>query len=238
MNPAGIVAIEVWDLAVGGRLLQEWRDDAAFVERVADAVVAVTRAPPVAWSPEARALAPAIARVHLVGGAADDAACAAIAARGLPCTRSRDPFAAARAAAVEGVLGVDVGQTGIKLALGDRVWRVARDHARAPLRDGVADREAARASTIAFLAETIAGHAPRAVVGLPCELPADGIPRSCSYAWRDPDPTLVAELAAAAGTELTVLNDAVLAAIAARAELTGPALVLTLGFGVGGALVA
>jgi hypothetical protein len=247
---AGITPIEVWDLVVGGRMLQEWRADATFAARVADMVMSLRDAPPIEWRESARALARSIEHVHVSGGGADAAIVAAIAARGMPCTRSADPFAAARAASLSSSpsprLGVDIGQTGIKLALGDRVWRVERDFDRAPFRDDVpeSDRDRARASTIEWIADVIrsAGTIECATVGLPCELDDDGRPRSCTYAWRDPEPTLISELCAVSGVSaIAIANDAELAALAARAELaelSPTTLVLTIGFGVGGALLS
>jgi hypothetical protein len=232
-----VLPIEVWDLPVGGRLLQQWRHDPSFPARVVEAIAAIRTAPPSQWSVAAREVGRALAHVHIAGGGAGEVV-AAIAAR-WSCTSSRDPFAAARAGTSPGVLGADVGQTAIKLALGERTWRVERDPVRAPLRDTVppAQRAAARASTIDFLGEVLAGHAPAALLALPCEI-VDGVPRSCTYCWPDPDPALTAALAARAGCAISIVNDAELAARAALPQLPAvPALVLTIGFGVGGALV-
>ncbi|MCX5745574.1 MAG: hypothetical protein NT062_24115 [Proteobacteria bacterium] len=213
-----IIPVEIWDLPAGGKLLQERRDDADFADHLAAALAA--------WS------APHVFdRVHVVGGGATDAIVAAIAAR-WACTVEPDPFAAARGAAP----CADVGQTSVKLAdPHGRTWRVARDLGRAPLRDGVPlhEREAARTSTIAWLVDVLAplrAEAREVTVGLPCEI-VDGVPRSCTYCWRDPDPGLVAALGAA-----HVVNDAVLAARASR--VPPGTLVVTIGFGVGGAIVA
>lgn len=233
-----VLPIEVWDLPAGGQLLQTWRHDPSFPERLVEVVAAIRAAPPAAWSAKAQALARSIAHVHVAGGGAG-AVVAAIAAR-WSCTYSTDPFAAARAGAAAGVLGADVGQTAIKLAHGERTWRVERDLARAPLRDTVprAARAAARASTIDFLGAALSGHAPAALLALPCEI-VDGVPRSCTYCWPDPDPDLAAAIAARAGCAITIINDAELAARAALPLLPAvTTLILTIGFGVGGALAA
>jgi hypothetical protein len=221
-----IVPVEVWDYPVAGRMLQEWRDDPAFPARVAEVVAAAY---------------PDIAHVHLMGGGADDRFVDALAARGIATTREPDPFAAARAGAALRGACADVGQTGIKLASGTRTWRVARDLARAPMRDDVplADRPAARATTIAFLADALRGLGKAALVGLPCEIAAD-VPRSCTYCWPDPDPALVADLARASGVAIEIVNDAELAALAAERDPRvppGTCLVLTIGFGVGAAVL-
>ena len=238
----GITPVEVWDLVVGGRMLQAWRADAGFPARVAEMVWMIREAPPATWSPQARALARTIDRVHVAGGGADAAIADAIATR-IPCSRSTDPYAAARTASrlpgPSPALGVDLGQTGIKLALADRTWRVERDFARAPFRDDVplADRDRARASTIAWIADALAsaGTFGHAVIGLPCELDADGHPRSCTYAWRDPDPSFIPELGL---PSVAIANDAELAALAVHADPRSITLVLTIGFGVGGALLS
>ena len=222
----GIFPIEVWNLPVDGRLLQEWRHDTSFPVRLATAIDKLHAA-----------LATRFSHVVLCGGGANAALASAL---GVPVTLATDLFAAARAGAgFRSALCADVGQTSIKLAHGDRVWRVPRDFARAPLRDEtpVHAREAARASTIRFLAEQLAG-AERIVLGLPCEVDARGIPRSCTYCFRDPDPELVSALGT---TPIEVANDAELAALAARTDPRVPrdaiTLVLTIGFGVGGALL-
>lgn len=223
-----IVPLEVWDLPVAGKLLQEWRRDPSFAEKLAVVVRSLRDSYP-------------LAHVHLVGGGVDDAI---VAAMPLPATDDRDPFAAARAGARyrPGALCADVGQTAIKLVHGERAWRIERDFTRAPFRDYVsfANREQARASTIALLAEVVPPH-PSIVLGLPCELDPAGIPRSCTYCFRDPDPELLVELATRLGASIEVVNDAELAALAARADPRVPrdttTLVLTIGFGVGGALL-
>ena len=232
-----VLPVEVWDLPVGGVLLQMWRHDPSFPARIVEAIDALRTAPPLTWSAAAREHAREIAHVHIAGGGSG-AVVDAVAAR-WSCTHSTDPFAAARAGTSAGVLCADIGQTAIKLALNDRTWRIERDLARAPLRDTVlrAERAAARASTIDFLGVAIAGHAPAALLALPCEI-VDGIPRSCTYCWPDPDPELAAAIALRAGCTITIVNDAELAARAALPRLPAvTALVLTIGFGVGGALV-
>jgi hypothetical protein len=236
----GVLALEVWDLPVAGKLLQEWRDDPSFARYLASAVRALIASPPAAFTPLARGAASRIAHVHLIGGAVDDAMCAAL---HLPCSSTRDPFAAARAgtALLPGAACADIGQTAIKLVDGAHARSVPRDRAHAPPRDSVPlPRDRARASTIRWLASLLGAlGAPQVVVGLPCELTGDGIPRSCSYCWPDPDPALVPELEQISGKALAILNDAELAAVAAAPHVPDDVvtLVLTIGFGVGGALL-
>ncbi|ACY18161.1 hypothetical protein [Haliangium ochraceum] len=132
-------------------------------------------------------------------------------------------------------------------------WRSARDFTRAPVRDDVHadDYARARASTAAFLGAAVAPLMPAAgetgslVLALPSELGAAGEPYGCSYCWDSPDRALLADIAAAAGgaaAAFVPVNDAVLAAAAAARDpalpRAGAVLVLTIGFGVGGALLA
>jgi hypothetical protein len=235
----GITAVELWDVATSGKLLQEWRDDPAFAVHLAAVVEQVRVDPPAVWSAAAREAAGRIAHVHFVGGGVTDETVAAIA---LPATRSRDPFAAARAGARRGAVCADLGQTGIKLVHGERAWRVERDLARAPMRDDtpIAERGRARTTTIEFIAAVLGRPASQITLALPCELDEVGRPRSCSYCWSDPDPHLIGELEAATGCAIDYLNDAELAALAAQPELPAnvTTLVLTIGFAVGGAIVS
>ncbi len=84
--------------------------------------------------------------------------------------------------------------------------------------------------------------APEAIVlALPCELSPEGALGTCSYPWRAGD-AIVSEMLAAAGlaTVPTILiNDAELAAVGVAEQMSvdAPTLVLTVGFGLGGALL-
>ena len=232
----GVVPIEVWDLPIEGRLLQEWRHAPDFARRIGLAVHAI------------REGVSEIAHVHLLGGGVNPEFGEAVRRHGgVPTSYSLDAFAPARAGATlrPGALCADVGQTAIKLVDRHDELRVERDLARAPLRDDVPHdrRAAARVSTIQFLGAVLAERraASAIVLGLPCELGDDGIPRGCTYCWRDPDPDLVPELSRLARRPISVVNDAELAAVAAAQDAAVPhdrtTLVLTIGFGVGGALL-
>jgi predicted NBD/HSP70 family sugar kinase len=90
------------------------------------------------------------------------------------------------------------------------------------------------------------GQRPRALVfALPTRLDDDGTPRSSNYAGMRGDRTLLPDALQMAGltnVPLFVLNDAELAALGALTDprLAGfnKVLVLTLGFGLGAALIA
>jgi len=165
-----------------------------------------------------------------------------------PVILARDPvFAAARASSilVPGTIGVDVGQTSIKVAHGDVTLRIERDLSRAPMRDDVPHESFAssRASTLDFLRDALAPLSAwpshDVVLALPCALSPE--PASCTYCWHDGDPELLGVLAQSVRPKrLHVLNDAELAAAAADADprvRAATILVLTLGFGVGAALL-
>jgi predicted NBD/HSP70 family sugar kinase len=152
----------------------------------------------------------------------------------------------------------DVGQTAIKGESRDaRVLR-PRDLATLPLRligSGGASAGAPTAPAAAFLADAIASLLARAlpaepilVLGLPCPIGDDLVPGACTYGWEGDTgllPEVFRRLDAAgapwpgARPEVLVVNDAELAAEAARASLPpgASALCVTLGFGPGGALL-
>lgn len=89
------------------------------------------------------------------------------------------------------------------------------------------------------------GQRPRALVfALPAKLDDDGTPHSSNYAGMAGDRALLSdalEMGGLAGLPLFVVNDAELAALSARLDprLAGfrKVLVLTLGFGIGAALI-
>jgi hypothetical protein len=256
--PPRVHPVEVWDWPSDGAPLQAWRQTPSFPARLARMVCETRARPPEAWPPAARALAPGVRHVHLTGGGAvGPGLVPALEAAGLSVTVADAPrLGTAREGAARlglpGALCIDVGQTSVKLAAPGRLWCVERDWGLAPMRDEVPlpERPRARASTVAFLASALAPAAAlRApgqpvVLALPCEWTEDGLPLSCSYCWPAPDAGLLPELAAGSGLPLEalhVLNDAELAAAVAdgdgRLPAEGVVLVLTLGFGVGGALL-
>jgi hypothetical protein len=256
LRPPGVTALEVWDTMVGGQTIFAWQRHPAFPEVLAELVQRLVRDPPPALPEQARALLPRVAHVHLTGGGAERPGLLdALRTAGIRASIAYDPcFAAARAgshlAAARPLVCADVGQTSVKLAAGARAIRVPRDEARAPLRDRVPppERDAARRSTVDFLAAALAslGDLRPAwwILALPAELDDACATSSCSYAWPDPDPALLGDLASAAGLppdRIGVLNDAELAAVSAahdpRTPRGAPTLVLTLGFGVGAALL-
>lgn len=197
---------------------------------------------------------------HLVvGGGAATASLAPVLARGpTPFTLYTDGFvgeaggldlAGRRGYDRAETLVLDVGQTAIKVSYAGGRHRLERDVARLPRRSVPSSRRAEqREALCGFVSEALlcatAGRAgPRAVVvGLPGEIAEDGTPGVSSYrgtsGYRDllPDALARASLAPAV---VYVLNDAELAAASASLlpEASEKTLVLTLGFGLGSALL-
>jgi len=235
-----VTPVEMWDLPLRGKPLQGWRRDAAFPHMLASRCIGFGGSPRDVGL-RARDRARRIDAIYVTGGAAMPLDLDG------PVILARDPvFAAARASSilVPGTIGVDVGQTSIKVAHGDVTLRIERDLSRAPMRDDVPHESFAssRASTLDFLRDALAPLSAwpshDVVLALPCALSPE--PASCTYCWHDGDPELLGVLAQSVRPKrLHVLNDAewpppprMRSARSRRDHL-----VLTLGFGVGAALL-
>jgi len=153
-----------------------------------------------------------------------------------------------------GGMVVDVGQTAIKVSWEGQRFVTPRDWTWIPLASEV--DEARLMEQRKRLRQFLAGalrqatqHLPlrspeSVVIALPCELDEDGRPGPCSYAGMEDDTSLVSDALRLAGLPTArafVLNDAELAAASAQVFPQVPqretTLVLTLGFGVGAALL-
>ena len=144
---------------------------------------------------------------------------------------------------------VDLGQTQLKVSTAEKRWTFARDFNALPVRDDEAECEhaAQRLRLREFIASSLreCGAQQEAVVfALPARLGDDGSPEGSSYAGMRGDAQLVPDALALAGLVpriVFLLNDAELAALSALADVrVSPAertLVLTLGFGLGAALL-
>ncbi len=148
---------------------------------------------------------------------------------------------------------VDVGQTGIKLSLGGRRLVVERDIRALPFEFIDPSGAPPRASNTrlqtaaAFIGGAIAElvRAPEGpplalVLALPCPLDDACVPGPCTYGWEGEARLVEAILEKCRQNfrEVVVLNDAELVAETARlARPRERLLVLTLGFGPGGALL-
>jgi hypothetical protein len=247
------VPLEVWDLVVGDVPLYLADRGPGFgallgraVESLIDGVavsVSGTRFP---------ALCQEIERVVLVGGGAGEVVWTSArvpaqqAADGEHCAEQGGLAILARLG-VRGLV-VDLGQSRLKVSGAQR--RVySRDFAQIPVSRRPVELTG-RAALVAFVAAALREAADEALPGaivlaLPCELAPDGALGTCSYPWRAGD-TIVPEILGAAGlaeVPTVLINDAELAALGVAARgpsdgpCGGPTLVLTVGFGVGGALL-
>ena len=249
----GITPVELWDVRVGDTTLFQLRDEPSFYRTLVTAVVALRAGKAVR---ESGALLPAMAwdAVALVGGSLDETrARDAFDAAGVVLDIvAADPFFAsshAREALVEYgpayeiSIVIDVGQTARK-----GVGATTRIHRPRKTDQAAAD---ARQALVEFvggaLAEACEGRAPSFVLlALPCEVEDRGgklVLGASTYPTAGEGDALVAEILDRAGCEgvtCAVVNDAVLAAwaLARRVpSMTVSRLVLTLGLGVGAALV-
>jgi hypothetical protein len=245
-----VTPLEIWDVLVDGTPLHavpRGPDFPAALARMSRSLIAgsavggaSTRFPPACRD---------IVRVALVGGAAEAIAWPRDALPRLHVPRAehcaeRGGRAILTRASLRGLV-VDLGQSRLKIASEDRRWSHPRDLLAIPISGRPVDGRG-RAALVKFFAgalrEAAAHSAPQALVlALPCEVAANGALGTCSYPWRAGEP-IVPELLAAAGLAdlpTWLLNDAELAAIgvAEPSPPPGVTLVLTLGFGVGAALL-
>jgi hypothetical protein len=159
-------------------------------------------------------------------------------------------------------LVIDLGQSSLKISTLDQRWIFPRDFQRLPFASEVGDRqrESQQATLRDFITESlrrcltqsipsipsIASAAPASgvVLALPARLDDHCTPEACSYAGLTGNTAFVPDCLTAAGLNHVptfILNDAELAALSARQELhpvsSRKTLVLTIGFGVGAALL-
>jgi hypothetical protein len=245
-----IVPLELWDLIVDGAPLYRAERDRSFGATLARGVETLCSG---AAASESGARFPdacrTIRRVVLAGGAAAELAwtSARIPAFEAPdgefCGERGGLSILARAGA-RGLV-VDLGQSRLKVSSGAARRVYPRDLEAIPVSGRPVDgtgREALVAFVAGALLEASAGLRPEALVlALPCEISPEGVLGTCTYPWT-PGDSIVTEILARAGLGEVpgfLLNDAELAAVgvAAREPAAGTTLVLTLGFGVGGALV-
>ena len=245
-----VTPLEVWDLLVDGVPLYRRERGPGFGAALAAAAEALASGRAESESgagfPDA---CRAVRRVVLAGGAAG--AVAWPSAR-LPASLAEDGDAAGERGglAVLGRAGkrglvADLGQSRLKVSSGAERRVYARDLAAIPVSARPVDG-AGRDALVAFVAGALRRAAadawPEAIVlALPCEISPEGALGTCSYPWRAGDP-IVPEILAVSGLAAVptlLLNDAELAAlgVAERGPVEDATLVLTVGFGVGGALL-
>lgn len=260
-----IAALELWDLVLtDGRTLFEARDDARFPELLGSAVKALREG--TARTKSGAPIDPRVREVRSVvlhGGRVENVAdvySRVSATAGIPVRRLEGLARSGQAVAGvrRGVVPVvDLGQTAAKVFARDGGLRFPRDWESLPHADN-APRDAEKLASIrgswVHFAEMALRWALRyeggtdEVVGLvwalPCALDSEGVPGASSYAGVEGRADLLRqaiERSALWETRVMLVNDAELAAHAAIADpatsRTQRTLVLTAGYGVGGALV-
>lgn len=240
-----IVPLELWDLLVDDIPLYHHERGPGFGTTLARGVGSLRTGHAVS---ESSARFPAACRelreVVLVGGAART-----IAWSGELPARHAERCAEIGGRAILDRLGarglvIDLGQSHLKIH-GTRSHTHPRDFSKVPISARPVDTRG-RAALVEFVAAALREAAdetrPEALVlALPCEIAGDGALATCSYPWAAGDPIVAEILAAADLTHLpgVLLNDAELAAIgvAESTPIAAPALVLTVGFGIGAAIV-
>jgi hypothetical protein len=210
LRPAQVRPLEIWNAEVRGRTLFDWQTSEHFPQVLAE-VVQGLRA-------EYR-----FEHVHLLGGAA----LRPFVAEALRATVAEDPvFAAARAGAELAPACADVGQTAIKLVMQGREWLRPRNQQR---------------PAVDFIAGALAELSGPCLLALPCVLEDDLKLTDCSYDWLADDLRPMLRKAGLDDERALIMNDAELAAVASMSDPQVPldkrTLVLTLGFGVGAALL-
>ncbi|MCH9686370.1 MAG: hypothetical protein K0V04_33365 [Deltaproteobacteria bacterium] len=258
-RPAGVVPIELWDLQMAHGILWDHINAETLPQALGEALDALRAG--TATTRSGTVLPPSLRdfeAVWLAGGRAvtidpetlgRTARCPVWIAEDPTWVCERGARQLRPGANTHGV--IDLGQSQLKICLGGHRFAYPRPWDQLPLRDQAASDE--RAAAIALREFVVGGlvdaqrragtTASSVVVALPCELGDDPTPGGSSYAGLAGDDRFVPEVLASAGwptEDVLVLNDAELAALAARGDprTTGlRTLVLTLGFGVGGALL-
>jgi len=255
-----VLPLEISDARVDGVTLWVWSHEPDFATALRRALES-WREGASASSGNEQANVPNFDAVYLTGGRTADPQLRAELSK-LPCAVlfSEEPVFAGEKGGFEllrarGLSGwvADLGKSQLKLSAPGWRWSFPRDWAR--LRSssdiGLQEVPAQRRRLREFIALKLqaalveSSLSPQALVfALPSRLDDDGTPGVSSYAGMQGDRTLVrdaADLAGLPGLPLFVLNDAELAALSARSDARlagfGKVLVLTLGFGIGAALV-
>ncbi len=258
--PPGVTGLEIWDCRVRGGVLWDYRNDACFAQVLAEALQAIREGRACSRS-EGRisTLAMDFDALYLAGGRLSPHIAEYLKCLHVPVIGAPDPVFAGdvggrRLLEAHGLCGpvVDVGQSSVKLSFQERRLRLERDWTRLPMRDEVA-LEHYPVQAVEFcdfvgqgIARFIDGAAgiDALALALPCAIERDARLGGSSYAGMRDNPDLVGALMRVAGLEaagVLLLNDAELAACSARLD-TGlkpftKTLVVTLGFGVGAALL-
>jgi hypothetical protein len=186
-------------------------------------------------------------RVVLCGGESGHPALErAMSADGLPfCVRVDEggayaaregAFRVFRSMGWERGVALDLGQLHLKVMTADRSFRIARNPDVLPFGAHAIDAESGRAAIREMIGNALAAvPCPDGLVlGLPVAINADGVAAPATYPGLfGPVEPIFAELF---DCPWVVMNDAVLAGVGFEPEEPGKTLIVTLGFGIGGAL--
>lgn len=249
--------LELWDLRVGSGILWDWTGREEFGRVLRESLVLLH-----AGGGETRSAGPVpqslrgFSGVYFTGGGA-----ATIEASFEDCPwdvwfaangRSAAELGGTSLLASHGLAGwvVDIGQSALKVFQDGRSRVFPRDYAALPVRsDAASDIALQREALRDFLANSLMAcvadgwKAPEAIVcALPSCLDDSGVPDGSSYIGMKGDASLVADSLARSGFApqlVLLLNDAEVAAVSAGLDprVQGKVLVLTIGFGVGAALL-
>jgi hypothetical protein len=255
-----ILAVELWDTRLNGAVLWDWRHDREFGAALRSALQLWHAGTGVSKSQGA--LPPLVAgfdAVFVMGGGVQDELRSAMV--GLPCpllfgegafAAERGGFELLQRIGLSGWVA-DWGQSQLKLSAPGARWIFRRDWKRLPMPGDVplSQLPAQRRRLREFIAHALgnataeARHQPAALVfAFAGGVSQEGVPEGNTYVGLHDDDTLLTDALQLAGLPclpLLVLNDAELAALSARLDSRLAAyrkiLVLTLGFGIGGALI-
>ncbi len=261
IHPDNIRPLELWDLRVGPGILWDHMASADFGGVLRGCLAEVWQGTAETRS-EGRvpAWAKGFASVYLTGGGAGQVAGDLMNGPWQEVLAGDDQSFAGEAGGRALLAGhdctgwvLDLGQSTLKISTGGQRYSWPRDLDLLPIRTdeiSVSETLLQRARLRQFLAAALseclrAGAAPpeALVCALPSRLDENGVPEGSSYIGMKDDATLLPESLALAGlaqTRILVLNDAELAAVSASLDPRlqhHPALVLTIGFGVGAALI-
>jgi len=245
-----VIPIEVWDLLVDGSPLYRFERNATFggaLAKAAEALIAGTAQTEsgTPFPPECRS----IGSVVLTGGGAKDVRwkANAIPARNIPqdFPGERGGFELlARIGSANGIV-VDLGQRRLKVSHANHRTMVERNFNAIPISSRPTEA-LGRDALVAWVAATLlpittASKPDGVVLALPCAITSEGVVDTCSYPWTKGD-TIVNDLLNASSltnVPTWIVNDAELAAIGLLAESrsSNATLVLTIGHGVGAALI-
>ncbi|MBB5036569.1 ROK family protein [Prosthecobacter dejongeii] len=259
VRPSGIFPLELWDLCLGTGILWDHMSQADFGGVLKHSLTQVWEGQ---GATRSEGLVPECVRgfqgLYLAGGGAESVLASLQEgpwSRTHLCTASH--FAGDAGGhfllGQQGLTGwvLDLGQSALKISAAGYQQTWPRDLTRLPLREdrldtSVADQRAELRHFIAKALQSFLHLMGRRPDGLVCALPSRlddlGIPEGSSYIGMGGDASLLPEALVLAGfgqTQLLVLNDAELAATSALLDplVQRRTLVLTLGFGVGAALI-